>query len=215
MPDGFTAVMKACVNGHKQCVQALIEAKANLKAALPGGKTALMLAAQSGHEQCALLILQASADCAVSDARPSLEDFLYERVKPVDGCAKCATARDPNDPTVRSKFTSECGNGRVRDLSKKRACCLLSHSINASRDLTPIAEQYEKAHGVHIANKRQKCIAFMKDRYGVEPLGPGPQFAVTLYKEEPSETGGVKLVDAGRVNTSFMGFRICDKDATQ
>ncbi len=39
------------VKNHEQVVHALIEAKANVEAALPSGHTSLMLSAQNGHEQ--------------------------------------------------------------------------------------------------------------------------------------------------------------------
>ena len=48
----FTPSVHTISSHHfEQVVRALLEAKANLEAALPSGRTSLMIAAQNGHEQ--------------------------------------------------------------------------------------------------------------------------------------------------------------------
>ena len=47
--DGYTALMFCCENGHEQCVNALVEAKANIHAKNKDKDTALDIARREGH----------------------------------------------------------------------------------------------------------------------------------------------------------------------
>jgi ankyrin repeat protein len=59
--DGFTALMLTCVNGHLDCVRALLEAGAPVEPAMENGDTALLLACQVGHLECVRALLDAGA----------------------------------------------------------------------------------------------------------------------------------------------------------
>lgn len=57
--------MSAAQNGHEQVARVLLEAKANVEAALPSGHTSLMVAAQNGHEQVVRILIEAGANIEV------------------------------------------------------------------------------------------------------------------------------------------------------
>lgn len=76
LSSGHTALMLACLLGHRSCVSALLsrEAPADLAAIDKAGWTALMFAAHSGHAICAseLLVKGADPNCANSDGFTAL-----------------------------------------------------------------------------------------------------------------------------------------------
>ena len=59
---GLTALHYAALNGHKDCLEALIKAKADVKAVANDGWTALHVAANNGHKVCLELLIKANAD---------------------------------------------------------------------------------------------------------------------------------------------------------
>ena len=89
--------------------------------------------------------------------------------------------------------------GRTRNISLKRACPLAAHAISATGDGVPLLEKYERDYGVKLTNKKQKFNDFIKNSYGVERLGQGPSYKVTLYNPPridatlALEDGAVKL----------------------
>ena len=160
-------------------------------------------------------------------APPPLNEYLSRRVFPRIDCAKCVVARG-EDASVREGFATDGGKGRSRDVSRKRACPLSSHAINAARDGVPLLEQYEHDFGTKLANKKQKFIDFMSDVYGVGRLGTSPNFAVSLYTPPrvdvglSLEGGNVKLALTGhgyevdsnaRPKDNFVGFYIAEPSA--
>ena len=60
--DGKTALMWASLKGHKDVVQALLEAKADKDMQDEGGETALMIASRNGHKDIVQALLEAEAD---------------------------------------------------------------------------------------------------------------------------------------------------------
>jgi hypothetical protein len=156
--------------------------------ALPMAQQQLALAGPSGSAPPPLpLALPAPTQA------PTLYEYCRPHVVPRPDCAKCEVARGL-DASVRAEFASDGGTGKVRDVSRKRACPLAAHAISAARDGVPLVEQYERDHGVKIAHKKQKFMAFMRDVHGVEPYGPRPSHRVTLYK---TVTGGAGSVGGG------------------
>lgn len=62
-----TALMEACVFGHRECVELLLRSGADKEArSVPAGNTALMLACTFGHATTAQALIDAGAD---KDAR--------------------------------------------------------------------------------------------------------------------------------------------------
>lgn len=63
--SGHTALLRAAMNGHVECVKALIEHSANIDAEHPEtGDTSLILAAQNGKLDCVQLLLYHGASAA-------------------------------------------------------------------------------------------------------------------------------------------------------
>ena len=60
--DGVTALYMASQNGHYQCVDLLLQSKANLDIQTNEGRTALYIASQTGHHQCVDLLLHSKAN---------------------------------------------------------------------------------------------------------------------------------------------------------
>ena len=60
--DGATALYMASQNGHYQCVDLLLQSKANLDVQTNEGRTALYIASQTGHHQCVDLLLHSKAN---------------------------------------------------------------------------------------------------------------------------------------------------------
>mmetsp|Transcript_13196 Transcript_13196/g.36442 ORF Transcript_13196/g.36442 Transcript_13196/m.36442 type:complete len:489 (-) Transcript_13196:304-1770(-) len=60
--DDSKALLIASSDGHDQCVDALITARANVNIRDPDGSTSLVRAAEQGHSRCVLLLLNANAD---------------------------------------------------------------------------------------------------------------------------------------------------------
>ncbi len=60
--DGYTALMRACANGHTDTARLLIEKGADVKAKSEDGKTALMAACANGHTDTAQLLIEKGAD---------------------------------------------------------------------------------------------------------------------------------------------------------
>ncbi|MGD9086340.1 MAG: ankyrin repeat domain-containing protein, partial [Desulfobacterales bacterium] len=60
-PDGWTVLMKATYEGHKEIVRELIERGANVNVQENAGWTSLMMAAQFGFREIARLLLQNGA----------------------------------------------------------------------------------------------------------------------------------------------------------
>ena len=148
-------------------------------------------------------------------APPPLNDYLSRRVLCRTDCAKCVVACGP-DASVREGFATDGGNGRVRNVSLKRACPLAAHAISASSDGVPVIEQYESAYGVKkLTNKKQKFQEFMSGTFGVDPLGKGPSFKVTLY--HPPRVGASLALEGGAVklNLASLGYTPTSEQGTK
>jgi ankyrin repeat protein len=65
--DGFTALMLACLDGHMDCVRALLEAGAPVAQAKQDGVTALLAACVNGHLDCVRARLEAGASVSKFD----------------------------------------------------------------------------------------------------------------------------------------------------
>ena len=61
-PDGYTAVMRACIGGHPDTAALLIKAGADVNLARHDGRTALHFASMYGHVECVKLLLKHEAD---------------------------------------------------------------------------------------------------------------------------------------------------------
>ncbi len=61
-PFNFSALMTSSENGHKEIIELLIKAGANLNTATNTGITALFMAAQNGHKEIVELLIKAGAD---------------------------------------------------------------------------------------------------------------------------------------------------------
>jgi hypothetical protein len=143
----------------------------------------------------------------------ALDAYLRKRVVPRSGCAKCTVARGP-DTSVRTEFANEGGNGRSKDVTKKRACPLADHAISIASDGVPLLEQYEREYRVRVGGrttKRQKFYDFMACAYGVEPLGPAPSHKVTLYSA-PRVATSLEVLDERTVKLDLVaiGHRIVE-----
>ena len=147
-------------------------------------------------------------------APPPLNDYLSGRVLRRTDCAKCVVARGP-DASVREGFATDGGKGRVRNVSLKRACPLAAHAISASGDGVPVIEQYERDYGVKLTNKKQKFQEFMSGTFGVDPLGKGPSFKVTLY--HPPRVGASLALEGGAVklNLASLGYTPTSEQGTK
>ena len=139
-------------------------------------------------------------------APPPLNDYLCRRVLPRNDCAKCTVARG-QDASVRENFASEGGRGRTRDISRKRACPIAAHAIALAGDGVPLIEEYERAYNEKVGGrttKRQKFQQFMRDQFGVEPLGDPKSYKVTLYT--PPRIDASLALDGGSVKLSLTAF---------
>lgn len=67
--ENFTPLLRASMNGHTDCVEALINAGANVEAQNVRGNTALIGAAFGGHDKIVELLLQAGADVNLPNKR--------------------------------------------------------------------------------------------------------------------------------------------------
>eukprot|EP00757_Euglenozoa_sp_SAG-D1_P016959 gene16959-22868_t len=56
--DGYTALMRACANGHSNVVETLLRAGADIQAKTQRGWTALMRACANGHSNVVEMLLQ-------------------------------------------------------------------------------------------------------------------------------------------------------------
>lgn len=147
-------------------------------------------------------------------APPPLNEYLSGRVLPRIDCAKCVVARGP-DASVREGFATDGGKGRVRNVSRKRACPLAAHAISASGDGVPVIEQYEHYYGVKLTNKKQKFQEFMSGTFGANPLGKGPSFKVTLY--HPPRVDASLALEGGAVklNLASLGYTPTSEQGTK
>ena len=59
---GYSALMRASLSGHDECIPVLLEAGAELELANNNGWTALMIACHSGREASSLTLLNAGAN---------------------------------------------------------------------------------------------------------------------------------------------------------
>lgn len=57
-PLGLTAASLACLNGHLECLEVLVDSKAELACEDNEGRTLLHCAAFGGHDTCATFILK-------------------------------------------------------------------------------------------------------------------------------------------------------------
>lgn len=144
---------------------------------------------------------------AVEDRRGKCDDniplyaYLKEHIVPRDGCERCEVARGA-DASVRHLFSKEGGYGKCRDVSIKRACTHLEHAITWQQDIEPLVEEFEVKKKQRVTYKRQKALDFMKNCYGVEPVGSAPHNVVTLY------SSGEEKGSARSVHFAFVGFRV-------
>jgi hypothetical protein len=129
---------------------------------------------------------------------PSPNSYLRSHILPRPNCAKCAVARG-HDASVRAEFAKEGGKGRNRDVSLKRACPLYAHAIN-SDDGVKLLEERDREYGGKLTNKKQKFEDFMRSEFGVERLGPKPNYAVSLYE---TRVGAALAVEGGGVKLNF------------
>ena len=60
--NGRTAVTKASLGGHVDCVSALVRARADVNAKKLGGSTPLMWAALGGHLECVWALIDSGAE---------------------------------------------------------------------------------------------------------------------------------------------------------
>lgn len=142
---------------------------------------------------------------------PSLDDFLRGRVVArQDGCVRCEVARGP-DSKVRSRYgsTEECGGARVPDRHlRMRSCVLKEHSISLC-DVVKVVGHHPEGDAMGPMRRRQKALAFMKDEFGVEPLGPD-QRDVTLWTL--NKDGAYKVAEGTsswkKHRCVFMGFQL-------
>lgn len=67
--QGYTPLMAAAEQGHKEAVKSLIAAGAELNARDNGGNTALLLAVKQGYEKIARLLIKKGADFTMADNR--------------------------------------------------------------------------------------------------------------------------------------------------
>jgi hypothetical protein len=67
--NGVTALMRACMHGHLNCVRVLLEAGAPVAQAKQNGATALMLACRHDHLNCVRALLEAGASRSKIDNR--------------------------------------------------------------------------------------------------------------------------------------------------
>ena len=89
--------MEACINGHHECAQALIDAQADLELMNRDGRNALMIACESppsyysqsrrhGRIRCALALLEATAPIREPDPRDRAASlsFACERLQLIE-----------------------------------------------------------------------------------------------------------------------------------
>lgn len=114
-----------------------------------------------------------------SDPAPPLHEYLKRHVRPRNGCARCEVARGA-DPGPRIGYPRD-GTGTRDNVSNKRACPFAEHAVFVETDLLPLIAEYDRMYRVKRSNKRVAASDFMKDTYGVEPLG-GHQGRVTIYE---------------------------------
>ena len=72
--QGVTPLHAACLHGHAECVQLLLDAHAALDPRQKGGATPLIVATRQGHTSCVALLLGAGADIARRDETGSALD---------------------------------------------------------------------------------------------------------------------------------------------
>jgi ankyrin repeat protein len=115
-PNGITALMLACGEGHVDCVRALLEAGAPVEQARPDGNTALMLACLVGREHCVRALLEAGAavEQAEQDGTTALMMVCsYGHVDCVLALLEAGAAVEQAGPDGITALMLACSNGHV------------------------------------------------------------------------------------------------------
>jgi hypothetical protein len=154
----------------------------------------------------------------------NLHEFLGRRVRRRTGCARCEVATG-SDSEPRLGYLRDGVGTRACCASRKRACPFADHAIFCERDIMPLVREYDDLYNVTHVHKRRIALNFMKDHFGVEPLGGGGnKKRVTLYEFTHVNTslsigGGHVFLELrptcrsysnGKQNRDvFAGFQIC------
>jgi len=112
--DGWTALHRASVSGHDECVQALLAASASLPQRGPNGYAALHFAAEFGQLRVVNLLLHARATPAdVSD-----HGWTPLQRAAIDGHKGVVTALLTNAPNYPIDATDKAGDTALHDASR-------------------------------------------------------------------------------------------------
>jgi hypothetical protein len=137
---------------------------------------------------------------------------MRKRVRPVEGCDKCAVAR--LCPEARREYNRDGGVGVHKDISRRRACPLFEHGISRS-DLESIASSIDESLGRNA--RREKINEFMLSEFGTSPLGDEhSDWKVSRYTMMGDPPTLVAVDDLGVPNASkrhvkvFAGFQLVD-----
>ena len=74
---GWTALMLACQEGHRDVAELLLDRGADVEQAWQDGRTALLLVRHSGHDDVVELLLSRGAEDAGTTSRPTSLAFLH------------------------------------------------------------------------------------------------------------------------------------------
>ncbi len=113
---GWTALIYAAGNGHKDCVAALIAAGADVNAKNDYGNTALMWASGYGHKECVELLEQAQRDLDAKNlghtSTPSVpisEQEADNELKELDKSAQVPEVKQSDFSKALTKTLEEIG----------------------------------------------------------------------------------------------------------
>jgi hypothetical protein len=146
--NGLTALLLAARNGHTDCVQLLIAARANIDAQNNDGWTALMYATLNGHTDCARLLITASERLAELAEEPQQQHQAAATPMRRQAALPTTTANGTNDERIcvvcmyRPRVTvfRPCGHHAccedcAAELMGRGDPCPLGHEAIASFDV--------------------------------------------------------------------------------
>ena len=88
---GYTAVILAAENGHKECVDLLIGNGADLNLSNKFGKTALVMAAENGHYDIVLSLCESESSDLNRTSKRGVSALMLAAVKGHARIVKCLT----------------------------------------------------------------------------------------------------------------------------
>ena len=146
--DGSTPLMIASQNGHKDTVDLLIDAKADVNVQNNNGATALYVASQNGHSEVVSILLKANADPSIakSDSCTPLMITSYNGHKDTVDLlieAKADVDVQKNDGATALYLASQNGHSEVVSILLKANA---DPSIAKSGSWTPLMIASQKGH---------------------------------------------------------------------